>query len=116
MGLIPMEFCGGGTLGTPEEIGTITVNGTTYTKYRVIVDCGVLPNNTTKTVQTGIPSIHRPLSVSGVAFSSSNWVLVLPVVGNDLNVDLTLTNASTIRLRSNFDASVYSAFVTIEYY
>lgn len=106
----------GGTLGTPEEIGTITVNGTTYTKYRVIVDCGVLPNNTTKTVQTGISSMHKPLSVSGVAFTSLNWVEVLPLHVDNLSIDLSLMNASSIRLKSNFDASAYSAFITIEYY
>lgn len=116
MALIPMEKCGGGTLGTPEEIGTITVNGTTYTKYRVIVDFGTLPNNDTKTASTGVTNFHRLLSLSGVAFSSGNWGESLPLNVGNLSAALSLMNQNTVRVVTNYDATAYSAYITIEYY
>ena len=107
-------------IGVEQQIGIITINGTTYTKYRQFVDFGALLNATDKFVNHGISltSINQILKIDAIAWGSGTAVS-LPFVSsanpdNVINIYSTLTY---IDVRPSFDATAFtSCYVTIEYY
>ena len=54
---------------TEIDTGATWINGKPI--YRKVVDCGALPNNTTKTVLHGITNLEHFISVTGIAWSTS---------------------------------------------
>lgn len=89
--------------------------------YRKTVDCGTLPNATTKNVATGITNISNIISIKGIANTSdANTCVPIPYVSinsNDtsLNIACYYSNGN-INLRTFIDMTVYTqSFVTIEY-
>ena len=105
-------------VGTPTPIGTIKVNGTTYTKYRQIVNFGTLPTATagTKAVAHGISGLdfRKVLSIYGSAIGSAeSYVLPNSIATGFIAFYVNNTN---IVASTNLDWSNYSAVMTIEYY
>jgi len=117
---------GGGTnevVGTPIAIGTITVNGTTYTKYKLVVDCGALPNNTQKNVPITLPSTRNILSVYG-ASTNPTLGMVYPIpfynaadASYSITAIVTSSGGDAIKLITKTDLSDWAdTKITIEYY
>ena len=107
------------TVGTPVAIGTITVGGTTYTKYRKVVDFGNFPNNTSKDVSLGLSTSNKLLSAT-VTGNSPSGSIVLPIIsgtGGDssYNIEMTLVS-NAMRVTTHRDRSAFTGLVTIEYY
>lgn len=109
-------------IGTPEPIGLVTINNTTYTKYKCIVDFGALPSDATygeKTVATGIVGNIRLLSMKGICYSSTISVsLTIPFVNEQQKV-LSMSfvhSTNSIKIVANYVNSYNSCYVELEYY
>lgn len=86
------------------------------TIYRKVVDCGTLPNATTKTVSHGISGIDWVVRVWGTAKATS-WI-PLPWVDKDSSGQCleVIVDSGDIRLITSNNYSGYtSSYVTIEY-
>ena len=111
-----MECLATETVESPEVIGTITVGGTTYTKYRKVVDCGAMPNNTTKGVNHGITGLNTVLAMSMVAKNSNGDQIVIPYVTTVVTTSVYVSTTQ-IKITTNADLSMYTqTYATIEYY
>lgn len=87
------------------------------TLYRKIINCGALPNTTTKKVAHGITNLRRVVHLNGYAYRpSSNTTMCIPYVGDVASsVRLALTGAN-IELTTGIDRSIFTeTFVTLEY-
>ena len=87
--------------------------------YQKTIDFGVLPNNTTKTVISGITGIDIVLRLEGIANSSAGGAIPLPYVDDtskigDVLLDFNKTTGN-VRIISGSDKSVYYGYVTIYY-
>lgn len=108
-------------VGEELEIGTITWNGHTYTRYLKVIDVGILPNNTTKTVNHNIVGISGYLHISGIAFSSTGVGQTLPLVmagsnntiGDQIRIQGT---TSSVLISTAQDWSGLEGLVYLEYY
>lgn len=102
-------------IGTPFIIGSIEVSGTVYPVYRKIVDCGTLPNATTKRVAHGI-TYNDVLNLFGTA-KNSTVVLPLPNLHEQTASFIVLfIDGADIVIRTGSDRSSYNGLVTIDYY
>ena len=123
MSLTPMQMTSGGgaeTVGTPIKIGTITVGGTTYDKYRVVVDFGSLPNATVKNVNHGL-TFNRIISMYGTAknttLSTANHLPIPNINPSNSIYSIALEIDSTkISITTNSDRTSWYGLITIEYY
>ena len=77
--------------------------------YTKIVECGALPNNSTKTVSHGA-NAKSVLRCHGVRTDGSS----LPIRAYSYEIDIA-ANRTVILIRTNFDASDLSAYVQIWY-
>lgn len=111
------------TVGEEVKIGILIENGVNYEVYRKVIDFGQLPNTASQvTVGHGISTatIHRVLSVSGVASASNfstNMPLPLSTTGASAaenNIYLSM-GASKITIGVGKDRSTLSALVMIDY-
>jgi hypothetical protein len=113
----PALKLGGGS--NPEIIGTITVNGTTYTKYRLITDEVTMPNATILDIPIGLSrsDVHGVTSLHG-SYYSGNFAMPLPYYAQDIELQYraAANNASVIRITTSSDRSTYKARITMEYY
>lgn len=87
--------------------------------YQKTIDCGALPNNTVKSVTTGVSNILLITSIKGVAYKSDANVYPLSVTYNDdiknqIKVNWN-SNYNNIELNTKANWSSYSAYVTIQY-
>ena len=109
-------------VGVEKVVGTITINGTKYTRYVKIVDCGALPNSTTKTVNLDFDFVGI-LDYYGISKSndlSNPYFIRIPwLAANSAKNVVALidyTNKS-IRLTTTSDMSSYAqTHFFLEYY
>ena len=112
------------TYSTSEiDTGKVWIDGKNI--YRKVIDCGALPNNTSKSVSTGITTSINLINISGLAYNSSNYYITLPFVHTttigtqcSLRFDGSTTGSSpnSVILIAGSDMSSYtSSFVIIEY-
>ena len=97
------------------EIGVWTDGKPLYEKT---IDCGALPNNTTKTVSHGISNFEHMVGYSGVAFMPNINDIPIPFVHNASLGDNVcfFIDSSEITLRTSSDKSGYTAsYITLRY-
>lgn len=82
--------------------------------YRKVVDCGALPNTTTKNVAHNIANISWIVNYSGVTSNGSEWVC-LPASFTSSSIGLSVNSTNIILLTYSNRTSYTSTFVTIEY-
>lgn len=122
MALFPAT--GGGdniTVGVEQKIGTYTVNGTTYTKYRKIIQGTVnFPTGaTTATIAHGITGLNRIISAGACLKRSDGLYFPVPFVSaGGINVSVGMYIDSTVVTFTSPDRNHNGddALITIEYY
>lgn len=97
---------------TEQKTGGTWIDGKPI--YRKVVDCGALPNNTTKNVAHNIENIGWVVKYIGVASNGSEW-LHLPASFTSSSVGLSVNSTNVILLTYSNRTSYTSTFVTIEY-
>lgn len=96
---------------TEHKIGT-WIDGADL--YEITVDCGNLPNNTSKTVPTGLSNI-TVIDMKGIA-SEVGDTLPIPYVGTNFTVGTYYTySGNGIILNDTADLTALHAYVTIQY-
>ena len=110
---------GGGVVDystTEQETGVKWIDGKVI--YKKTVDCGALPNSTSKLVSTGVTA-ETVIKLEAVAQASTGGVLPLPYVDDATkNADILLQFSKTsgeIRFLTGTDYSLYNAHATIFY-
>ena len=88
--------------------------------YQKTVDCGALPNETTKSVPHGISNINADtiVDIKGIARYSGHYAIALPkvhdrTIGSQVMIEVDSTNIILYSRDSN--QSAYNAYVTIQY-
>ena len=81
--------------------------------YCKLVDCGALPNSTEKAVYHGC-SLAHVVRYSAEMFAGSE-VFSMPYTLNGVNVSIRAINGGAIMLYASYDASGFSAYVTVWY-
>lgn len=97
---------------TEQKTGGVWTDGKPI--YRKVVDFGALPNNSTKSVAHNISNIDNVMSISIIAKSSSEF-LILSTGKNgvtDFNAWVTLTH---VNIHTDSDRTNYNAYATVEY-
>lgn len=85
--------------------------------YRKTVDCGAMPNNTTKNVAHSITNLDEVITLSGNAKRSEGTRLPLPFTSADnlTNNIQVYSNDTNIVIIAGTNRSNYSGYVTLEY-
>lgn len=85
--------------------------------YQKTIDCGALPNNTTKTIAHNISNIDYSVIIRGSAKNPNNGIEIpLPYVYGNTRCLQTYINDTNIVLISTENMSVYTkSYVTIQY-
>lgn len=83
--------------------------------YSKVIDCGTLPNATTKSVAHNISNLGRIINISGFAYSEAN-TSPLPKSNptNAYGIDIRV-EGSYIVIQTGVDRTDYTGYVTIEY-
>ena len=119
MALTPSEHIGGGTLGTPEVIGTFTVSGTTYTKYRLAVDMGTITYDASHQhkVNHNISSLNpqNVLSLT-IMISNASMSIAAPYIGSTGSISSWITSTQIVLVSSAEILSGNHAQAVVEYY
>lgn len=112
-------FSSGFDVYSTSEVKTnkIWINGKPI--YRKVVECGTLPNNTTKTVNVNIANIGDVVNLIGFATSSTGSTITLPYIydaSTYIEFYFSKTNLNVI-IKSSFDASIYytTSYAILEY-
>ena len=83
--------------------------------YRKVVDCGALPNNTTKTVAHNIANIDWVVKYNGMASDGNEWLQLPASYYSNSAIGLSV-NYTNISLRPYTNRTTYTTtLVTIEY-
>lgn len=82
--------------------------------YEKTIDCGALPNNTSKAVTIGVSNIDKIISVNGIALNSANESLPLPYYHPASGVVMDVRSGS-IFFGTKTNMSDATAIVTIQY-
>lgn len=112
LGLMPQVYS-----TTEEEVGT-WIDGKPI--YQSTIDCGLLWNSMTKTIDTQIV-VDKVIKIDGVAGTSTNSIN-LPHVGTGsgdghvaLNLNKDANNQLSVSITSNSDRTSYTGYVTVQY-
>lgn len=99
---------------TSERVVGTWVDGSTL--YEKTVNFGSLPNNTTKTVSSGLSNISIQ-QIFGVAKSSNGFTVTLPhrEISGSGNIDIVYQSDNYIRIKTDYNYSGYTAYVTLQY-
>lgn len=101
------------TIGVEFETGRIINN---KKEYGIIINCGVLPNKTTKTIDLGFNINNVELTgLNGTAFSNGGYYIAIPYA---LESDYlrVFIQGNTISIATNADASPYTnSYLTLTY-
>lgn len=114
---------------TDDSIASPDIYSTTETKtnkvwidgkpiYRKVIDCGILPNNNSITIDHNISSIASVITLQGIAVSSSIYLPIPYVAGSPTTANDWIhlyTTKTEIGISTLFDFSAYKGYVTIEY-
>ena len=95
---------------TEKAVGTWTDGKTIYKKT---IDCGNLPNNTSKNVNHNISNIDRIITFEAMA-TGTNSFLPVPFIGANNYVAINFSNVD-IYLATNTDRSGYYLYITMYY-
>lgn len=99
-----------------QSTGITWINGKTI--YQKTLNCGALPNATTKTINHGISGLSRVIKLEGIATTGTYYYnLPLTYQGSDSNYNVELYATSTqIGIKCNTNRSMFtSSYVTIFY-
>ena len=86
--------------------------------YGKIIDCGALPNNTTKSIAHNIANVYEIINYESIAVNPGgstfklNWLIYDVSSAHYCNIQISKTQ---INLRSNWDASSFNCTTTIYY-
>lgn len=86
--------------------------------YQKTVDFGSLPNNTDKSVDSGLTTVDCIKVLSAIAYAGENgFTVFIPntELSSNGNINIAVLNDRKIRIRTNYDYSSYSAIVTLHY-
>lgn len=99
------------TYSTEEQVIGTWIDGKPI--YRKVIDLGQLPNNSTKTVETGLNSEEiRIVKISGnTSTSTGNYQAGL----NDISTRLSLLPDGKLSIRTTDDFSPYYGYAILEY-
>lgn len=116
-------YTGGGyssdiEVGVEKVVGTITIDGTKYTRYVKVIDFGALPDSTTKSIAHGISSYVGILSIEGVS-NRGDMSINIPNIStasltDAIGIYIDPTNINVITGR-NYSTYI-NTYITIEYY
>ena len=103
---------------TSEHIIGTWIDGKTI--YEKVFDFGALPNNTLKSVDSGITGIDKVIKVNGFAEKSDVTINVPYIEANSSNSKSTIDiwyNKSTnkVEINANFNASSFYGYITVQY-
>lgn len=88
------------------------------TIYRKTIDCGALPNATSKRVSIGASGVSQYIKIEGVAFTSSNTTISLPYV-NHVNalyqVDVYIDSGDLVISAGDDKSSYAYSYITVYY-
>ena len=101
---------------TEREIG-VWIDGKPL--YEKTIDCGALPNNTTKTVSYNVSNVEKITYIEGVGIASNGGAIPIPFVDDasknaDMLCDVSVPNAN-IRFISRGDKSAFNGYITLRY-
>lgn len=99
---------------TEHEIGT-WIDGSTL--YEKTIDCGALPNATSKNVLHGISNLKRIVEYKGYSYSITNAnSLPVPFATNTIFARVNSNGTDYITISTGSDLSAYNeTYVTIRY-
>jgi len=104
--------------GAPIKTGTITINGTTYDKYKAVINCGGCTHKSVN-LPTSITSImHEMISLSGMVSNGSSDFRPIPYLNANSSYNIGFYGGSTnisIETGTNYFAS-YTVYAIIEFY
>ena len=83
--------------------------------YRKTINCGTLPNSTTKNVSFTISNLDKGVKLYGFANSSSGTCIPLPYYNTDGNGVQIWFDSNKIFIRDTANWSPYTGYVTLEY-
>ena len=100
---------------TEQKTGGVWIDGKPI--YRKVIDFGVLPNTTSKTVLTGITNVQNYTNIYGVAWTNLGYVRSVPFVRTSGKVlDLTITPQNEVTIETNGDESQFiNCSIILEY-
>lgn len=97
---------------TPQPTGSKWVDGSDI--CRVVVDCGALPNTTTKNTAHGL-TFSQIVRLYGITTDGTNWVpLPTPTTGTT-QVVLYATSTNIVLITASNLSAYTSTYVTVEY-
>lgn len=85
--------------------------------YQKTIDCGALPNNSSKFVEHHISNIDKVVSISAVGIKSSGTTPI-PYINTDnlsYQIQFELVTSTDIKIYTKFDYSDTNAYVTLQY-
>ena len=88
------------------------------TIYRKTVDCGALPNATSKRVSIGASGVGQYIKIEGIAFTSSNTAISLPYVnhaGALYQVDVYIDSGDLVISAGDDKSSYANSYITVYY-
>lgn len=100
---------------TDEKVVGTWVDGKTI--YEKTVNCGTLPNGTSKTVAHNISNLGNIVSIKGIAYETNGNTLPMPYLNAD-NFNYTVqleVNSTNIVFNTKIDFTAYTGFITIQY-
>ena len=99
---------------TSEKVVGTWIDGSTL--YEKTINFGSLPNNTTKTVSSGLSNISVQ-QIFGVAKASNGFTVTLPhrEISGSGNIDMIYQADNYIRIITDYDYSGYTACITLQY-
>lgn len=99
---------------TSEKVVGTWIDGNTL--YEKTINFGSLPNNTTKTVSSGLSNISIQ-QIFGVARASNGFTVTLPhrEISGSGNIDIVYQSDNYIRIITDYDYSGFTAYVTLQY-
>lgn len=114
------HFDGGNIYSTEEQIVGCWIDGRPI--YQKTIDCGALPNKTTKTIAHNISNIAKIIKIEGFGYnpSAASEFYSLPWVQGGTNatkaqdVSIWASNAN-ITINAGSDYTTESAYVTLQY-
>lgn len=84
--------------------------------YQKTINFGSLPNNTTKTVSSGLTNVVMH-NVFGVAIAPNGFTLTLPhrELSGTGNIDIVYQADNYVRLATDYNYSSYTSYITLQY-
>lgn len=86
--------------------------------YRKVVDCGALPNNTTKNVDANIADMDAVVGITGFSSSSTSTITLPYIYDSSTYIEFYFNKTnSRVIIKASFNASTYytTSYAIIEY-